>query len=85
MGFLVVTAQDSWELGFFSRPLILWVPLISGQRFSLATHNINTKISGLPDVLGDVLFVKYFKDLQMRRNLYCCILLTINQQELFYN
>lgn len=52
--------------------------------FALATHNINTKISGLPDVLQNILFVKYFKVLQMSRNLYCCVFLTRNQQELFH-
>lgn len=58
--------------------------LTSGTCFGLATHNINTKISGLPDVLQNILFVKYFKVLQMSRNLYCCVLLTRNQQELFH-
>lgn len=81
VGFHVLTAQGFWE-SFF---LLLPGSLTSGTCFGLAIYNINTKISALPDVLQNVLFVKYFKVLQMSRNLYCCVLLTRNQQELFHS
>lgn len=84
VGFHVLTAQSSWEYFFF---WFVFLPgsLTGGTCFGLAIHNINTKISVLPDVLQNILFVKYFKFLQMRRNLYCCVLLTRNQQELFHS
>lgn len=68
-------------LGIFFFPLP--GSLTSGACFGLAIPNINTKISRLPDVLQNILFVKYFKVLQMSRNLYC-VLLARNQQELFH-
>lgn len=82
--FLQLQQKKSLEFRFFPKSLILWVPQTSGTCFSLAIHNINTKISGLPGVLQNILFVKYFKIFQMRGNLCCCLLLIINQQELFY-
>lgn len=79
VGFYVLTVQGSWESFFFPLP----GSLTSGACFGLAIPNINTKISRLPDVLQNILFVKYFKVLQMSRNLYC-VLLARNQQELFH-
>lgn len=81
VGFHIFTAEGSWETFFF----FLLGSSTRGECFGLAIYHINTKISGLPDVLHNILFIKYFKVFQMSRNLYCCVLLTRNHQELVHS